>query len=74
LLSKWNPLDLPENIAKSEYIGFVPIIMKNMDTEEQLLYCIEDILRNKMGLDYNSNNDVQKNELKKLCRKLIAIR
>ena len=45
-----------------------------MDTEEQLLYCIEDILRNKMGLDYNSNNDVQKNELKKLCRKFIAIR
>ena len=74
LLIKWNPFDVPEEIAKSEYIGYIPIIMENMINEEQLLDCIENILINKMGLDYNRNNDVQKKDLKRLCKKLMAIK
>lgn len=74
LLSKWNPFDVPEEIAKGEYIGFAPIIIKNLDNEKQLLDCIVNIITNKMGLDYNRNNTIQKNDLIRLCKKLMSIK
>jgi hypothetical protein len=74
VLAKWNPLDVPQNIAKDEYLGYVPIIIKNMVNKKQLLDCIEDIIINKMGLEYNSNNNIQKNDLKRLCTKLMTIK
>ncbi len=74
VLAKWNPLDVPENIAKDEYLGYVPIIIKNMVNKKQLLDCIEDIIINKMGLEYNTNNNIQKNALKRLCTKLMTIK
>lgn len=74
ILAKWNPLDVPENIAKDEYMGYVPIIIKNLDNEKQLLDCIVNIITNKMGLEYNRNNTIQKNDLIRLCKKLMTIK
>ena len=74
VLTEWNPLDVPETIAKSEYIGYVPLIMENMVNESQLLSCIENILINKIGLEYNSNNIQQKNDLINLCKRLMTIK
>ena len=74
LMAQWNPLDVPEAIAKTEYVGYVPLIIENMIDEMQLLSCIEDILINKMGLEYNRNNSQHKNDLINLCKRLIAIK
>lgn len=74
ILAEWNPLEVPEAIAKNEYIGYVPLIMENMINETQLLFCLENILINKLGLEYTRNNNQQKNDLINLCKRLISIK
>lgn len=70
ILAKWNPIDVPENIAKTEYINFIPSIKRRINSEAELIYCLEDILTNKLELDYNSANPLHKEELKEVARKI----
>ena len=74
LLSKWNPFYVPEEIAKSEYVGYVPIILENMVNEENLFDCLENILINKLGLEFNRSNNIRTKDLKRLCKELMAIK
>lgn len=74
VLAEWNPLDVPKHIAKSEYIGYVPLIIENTGNEILLFNCIEDIIINKMELEYDRDNIVQKNDLERLCKKLMTIK
>jgi hypothetical protein len=74
VLAEWNPLDVTEHIAMIEYIGYVPLIIENMGNEMLLFNCIEDIITNKMELEYDRDNIVQKNDLETLCKKLMTIK
>ena len=74
ILSEWNPIDVPDNIRKTEYQSFTSLIKTNMNNEEELIACLEDILINKLELDYNKSNPTQKRDLREVAIKILSIK
>ncbi len=73
ILIEWNPIDVPKTIALSEYKKYIPLILQAMDSEEKLLTCLEDILTNKMELEYDNSNFLQKQDVLTIVKKIMAI-
>ncbi len=73
ILIKWNPINVPKTIALSEYKKYIPLILQAMDSEEKLLTCLEDILTNKMELEYDNSNFLQKQDVLTIVKKIMAI-
>lgn len=73
VLADWNPIEVPENIAIEEYKGYIPLILQSIENRHQLMNCLEDILINKLELEYNHSNKEQSDDLQKVCDKLIQV-
>lgn len=73
ILAEWNALNVPEHIALFEYKRYIPVIIESMESEEKLLTCLEDILTNKMELEFESSNPLHKEDLLKVVKKLRLI-
>ena len=73
ILADWNPLDVPPNIAETEYVVFIPSIRSKMNDEKELLMYLEALLTNELELDYNSANSLQNAEAKDVARKIIKL-
>lgn len=71
ILSDWNPIGVPDDIALDEYREYIPVILKYIEDRQQLINCLEDILVNKIGLDYHPENQVHFDDLQQLSDKLI---
>jgi len=70
ILADWNPIGVNSNLAKNEYRGYVPIIIKNINNKDKLLDCLIDILINKIGVGHRPLTEEQENELRKISEKL----
>ncbi len=68
ILSHWNPIGVPKELASSEYKAYVPKILKNCKTEKKINIVLKEILLD-MGLDYKKNL----NELIKLSSLIVKI-
>ena len=73
-LAKWNPIGVPEDIAKDEYINYVDLIESSLQSKDELRECLIGILRETMGLDISSPEafaDIENacDELMKICLK-----
>jgi hypothetical protein len=73
-LTKWNPIDVPEDIAKDEYINYVDLIKSSLQSKDELRKCLRCILGEKIGLDISSPEafaDIENacDELMKICIK-----
>ena len=71
-LAKWNPIGVPEDIAKDEYINYVDLIESSLRSKDELRKCLIGILRETMGLDISSPEafaDIENacDELMKIC-------
>jgi len=73
VLADWNPIEVPENIATEEYKSYIPLILQFIENRQQLMYCLEDILINKLELDYDPTNKEQSEYLQQVCDKLTQI-
>ena len=73
ILALWNPIMLPKPIALDEYTRFIPRIMKNLSNKENLIKCLEDILSNELGLEYNPNNKTHSSDLEEVSQKFMAL-
>ncbi len=73
ILANWNPIGVPENIAIDEYKGYVPLILKSIESREQLEKCLEDILINKIGTGYDPANKEHLEDLQEICEKIIYV-
>ena len=73
ILASWNPIGVPDHIASDEYKGYVAQILDALEKKENLMNCLEDILINKIGLEYNPNNKKHLEDLKKVCEKLLSL-
>jgi len=73
VLAKWNPIGVPNEIAIDEYKAFVSIINEAASNEETLLKCLEDILLNKIGLEYDKKNLEHVEDLKKVSLEILEI-
>lgn len=73
VLADWNPLEVPQDIALEEYRSFIPLILNSIGDRQQLIKCLEDILINKLELDYEIENKTQVDDLLQVCNKLIEV-
>ena len=73
ILAEWNPINVPEHIALSEYKRYISLILQSMESEEKLLTCLEDILTNKIELEYDSSTPLHKEDLLKVVKKIRLI-
>lgn len=73
VLADWNPIGVSESIAEEEYKGYIPLILQSIENREQLMDCLENILTNKLGLDYDSTNQEQLEDLQQVCDKLTQV-
>jgi len=71
ILSEWNSIGVPDNIAKEEYKGYIPDIL-GTSNETQLINCLENML-NKMELGYDNSNPLHKEEIKQVVLKILSL-
>jgi len=70
VLAQWNPLSVDQPIAVDEYKGYVPQILRVIRDDDNLTSYLEDLLVNKLGLEYDPNNEAHVKDLQSVCRKL----
>jgi|SRR6218665_351966 len=73
ILIEWNPIGLDNEIAEDEYKGYIPLIKNSMNTQSQLISCLEKILFD-MGLDYDKLNPIHKNDLQAVALKILSVK
>jgi hypothetical protein len=71
ILAEWNPIGVPENITSDEYRDYIPIILEVLEKKGNLMKVLEDILVNKMELEYDSQNKEHVQDLGKVYQKLL---
>ena len=70
-LAKWNPIGVPEDLAKDEYINYVDLIESSLQSKEDLRKCLIKILGGQMGLDISSPEAFD--DIENACDKLMKI-
>ena len=73
LFRSWNPIGVDSHLAINEYSGYIPMILKVITDQQKLLNCLEEILTNKLGIDFDSNNQNHINDLKMICDKIFQM-
>ena len=73
VLSEWDPIGVGETIAADEYRGYIPIILRSVNDKKTLMNCLENILVNEIGLDYDSSNKSHVKDLQQVCEKIIQV-
>mgnify|MGYP000764611519 FL=1 len=73
VLINWDPIGVGADIAETEYIDYIPQIIKNATDESQLMVYLEQMLLNDMGLSYNKRNLVQYKTMQTVCTEIIHI-
>jgi hypothetical protein len=82
ILAEWDPIGVPDTVAKTEYTDYVQRILVKRDNLDRIIKELETIITADIGLDYNCDNPYNKahtieyatrifNELKK--QRLITI-
>ncbi len=71
ILAEWDPIGVGEHIASDEYKEYTPLILQFIENRQQLMNYLEDILINKMGIDYNPRNKEHLENLQQVCDKII---
>lgn len=73
ILAEWNPIGVPTHIAFDEYTRYVPRIIDALQKKGELMNCLEDILVNQLGLEYDSNNETHLKDLQNVYSRLLSI-
>ncbi|MEM7382783.1 MAG: hypothetical protein AAF400_00395 [Bacteroidota bacterium] len=71
VLAEWDPLDVGRNIAQEEYKAYVPSILRVIKDKQELRYCLEDMLINRLGLEYDPTNAKDLLSLQTICDQLV---
>ena len=74
ILAGWDPLGVGSHISYDEYSGYVPRIMRNIESKESLTSCLEDILNNSLYAGYDNNNDEHKKMLATIVEKIMKLK
>jgi hypothetical protein len=73
VLAEWNPIGVPQYIVNEEYTGYIPVIVRHLNSREELFCCLEDILTNQMGILFDKESKTDAKDLLTICDKLIKI-
>lgn len=70
ILADWNPIGVNDEIALDEYKGYVPLVIRNIDSKHDLMKCLENILVVKMEVGYDPRNKEHLKDLQMICGKI----
>jgi hypothetical protein len=73
VLVEWNPIDVDKEIAEEEYQKYIPLILKSIYNETQLIICLENILVNELEIGYDQRNEKHLEDIKQVCKNLIEV-
>lgn len=73
VLAEWNPIGVPEDIATDEYKAYIPLIIQALERRQQLMNCLEDILVNKIGVEYDPSNITHVEDLQQVRDRIIQV-
>lgn len=73
ILADWDPVGVGFDLAKIEYIDYIPAIIENAKNEQALMKYLEQMLIDEMGLSYDQSNSVQYKMLKNICQEIFQI-
>lgn len=71
VLADWNPIGVDEYIVDDEYQRYIPSIIKAINDKQKLMVRLEDILVNKMGVEYDPSNEKHSEDLQRICEKIM---
>jgi hypothetical protein len=60
ILAKWDPIGVPDTVAKTEYTDYVTRILLKRDNLDDLIKELETIVTKDIGLEYNADNPTEK--------------
>jgi hypothetical protein len=52
IFTEWNPIKVPHDVAKDEYLNYIALIIENRNNILNIVDVIENILISQIGLDY----------------------
>jgi hypothetical protein len=67
---EWNPIEVNKKSAETEYLYYCGEILSNKKDIIKLVENLENILLNKIGLDYDSTNVEHKKEVVYIAYKI----
>lgn len=73
VLSDWNPIGVPKELAFSEYAQYIEEIKRHGQSKEDLISYLENLLLNRLGLDYDPSNEAHKADVVEVSLKILAI-
>lgn len=73
ILAEWDPIGVGAAIATDEYKGYIPTILNSINDKKRLMECLENILVNEIGLEYDSTNKEHFTDLQQICDKIIQV-
>jgi hypothetical protein len=60
ILAKWDPIGVPDTVAKTEYTDYVQRLLVKRDNLDELIKELETIITKDIGLEYNADNKEEK--------------
>ena len=72
VISTWNPLSVPGDIAQSEYSIYISEIVKSKVDYQSLMPCLKSILAN-MGIEPDLNDIQTDEDLDFVCHKILNL-
>lgn len=73
ILAQWNPIEVPDTIAETEYTDYVRRIIAIGDNHNALVTHLERVITESMGLDYDAKSPEQRTEIEEVARKLAQV-
>ncbi|TNF37903.1 MAG: hypothetical protein EP313_08905 [Bacteroidetes bacterium] len=73
ILAEWNPIEVPDVVAKNEYRVYSQAILGIINDKKALEEYLENLLINIIGLDYDPSSKEQKNDLMSVVEKLFSL-
>jgi hypothetical protein len=72
IFSKWNPIEVPTDLAKEEYKSYITRIIKVGRDYDKIKKELIIILTSDLGANYNENNVLQKSEVEKVTTEILT--
>jgi len=70
ILAEWDPIGVPDNVAKTEYSDYVQRILNHRDKLNDIVKELERIVIKDIGLSYDPNNSDQNEHMTKFALKI----
>ena len=72
IFSKWNPLEVPTDLATEEYKSYITRIIKAGRDYEKIKTELVIILTSDLGVNYNEDNVIQRNDVEKVTMEILS--